>query len=120
MQRLQYIVSQPDLVMNATDYTGLEIVTCVGRHTHASRTFVLKSAVKQVLRQRHLQGVQGSNAGVVRVPLPSLQRYVQRELRQNLLLGFLQGAGWRYLTLFGGICSAVSAVVVVPKLLMVA
>lgn len=118
MQRLQYIVSQPDLVVDAVDDTGLEIITGIGKHTHEDRTFGMKTAVEQVLQRHKLKHQQGSNPGVVRVPLPVLQRYLQLQLRQHLLSEFLHGAGWRYLTVFGGMFSAVSAMYVVPKLLL--
>ena len=118
MQRLQYLVTNPNLVIDAADDTGLEIITGVGRHTYETQSFALKVAVEQVLQRRNLAYQQGSNAGIVRVPLPSLQRFTQLELRQDLVSKFLHGAGWRYLTVFGGIFGAVSAVYVVPKILL--
>ena len=111
-------MTNPDLVFDAVDDTGLEIITGVGKHTQEGRSFVLKMAVEQLLQRRKLAYQQGSNAGTVRVPLPSLQRFTQLELRQDLISKFLHDAGWRYLTVFGGIFGAVSAVYVVPKLLL--
>lgn len=118
MQRLQYLVTQPDLVEDAVDDKGLEIITGIGRHTREGRTFVLKAAVQQVLQQHRVKFLKGSNAGIVRVPLPSLQRFIQLESQQRLISEFLHGAGWRYLAVFGGLFSAVSAMYVVPQLLL--
>ena len=118
LQRLDYILRHPDLVINADETNaGLEIITGIGKHTWANRTFVLRSTVLELLAAQNLQNHTGINQGVVVVPIPVLQRYLRVQLRKSLISQFLEGASLRYFFVLCGVFGGVSAMHAVPVLL---
>lgn len=118
VQRLEYILRHPDLVISADEtIPGLEIITGIGKHTWANRTFVLRSSVLEILAAQNLQHHTGINQGVVVVPIPVLQRYLRVQLRKSLISKFLEGASLRYFFVLCGVYGGVSAMHAVPLLL---
>ena len=121
VQRLQYLLSKPELVKQGdANKRGLAIITGIGRNSYAGNdTESMKTIIKKQLQQLQLQFVVGQNDGRILIPFDALYQYVQQEQRYSALSTFMHGATLRYLMVGSGVSGLVAAMYVVPKLMSI-
>lgn len=119
-RRLDFYVARPFLFRTGQRLKpNLQIVTGIGRHSHASvEAKSMQHMVKRLLTQLKLPYEPGRTAGRVQVPHAALCQYVQQQVQSSAISTFLHEASFRYLMVFGSVSGVCAAMYVIPKLLM--
>ena len=118
-QRLDFYVARPYLFQTGQkSKPDLQIVTGIGRHSHASvEAKSMQHMVQRLLTQLKLPYGPGRTAGRVQIPHAALCQYVQQQVQSSAISTFLHEASFRYLMVFGSVSMVCAAMYVTPKLL---